>query len=179
MSWYERYGRSFYDNYWSSAHRQWGFQEFHAKAVEWLSGCRHVIDAGAGYGVLTAKLLEMGIDTWAIDLSRLGAKLGPKQFVVASLENPPFKPHLFDGVAAIEVLEHLDNLTAGFEAVDYLLQRPGRVFITVPRPDFPSQEHKWRLTAEEWDRLIRKRYPDSHIERMDDPDRYIFGLDVR
>ena len=75
------------------------------------------LDAGCGDGSLTAKLVELGYETAAVDasalcLSRLVERTrgGPGARVsLAGLEALPFADSLFDAVVSGEVLEHLED----------------------------------------------------------------------
>lgn len=92
-----------------------------------------VLDAGAGQGSLSAKLLEAGYDTHACDLY-------PEMFRVPGVEcrpadasgGLPYSDERFDLVASIEVVEHLDGHGRFFSEVCRVLRPGGALILTTP-----------------------------------------------
>jgi 2-polyprenyl-6-hydroxyphenyl methylase/3-demethylubiquinone-9 3-methyltransferase len=123
------------------------------KALGWLPG-RRILDLGCGKGRFAAHLRGLGADVIGLDLSRamLGCASGIHR-VRASARRLPFAGSSFDGVVAIEIIEHLSRrgLDEALAEVGRVL-RPGAVLAIVDknahaldarRPWLPSLAVKW------------------------------------
>ena len=92
-----------------------------------------VLDAGAGEGSLSARLLEAGYHVSACDLF-------PEMFRAAGVEcrkadaegRLPYGDAQFDLVASVEVVEHLDGHRTFFEEAHRVLKPGGALVITTP-----------------------------------------------
>lgn len=127
------------------------------------------LDAGCGDGSLTAKLIELGYETAAVDASSLClARLvdrtrgGPGARVsLAGLEALPFADSLFDAVISGEVLEHLaDDAAAAGELARVM--KPGAILVVT----VPADPEKWSM-ADEW-AGHRRRYRPRELEALFD-----------
>jgi SAM-dependent methyltransferase len=83
-------------------------------------------------------------------------------FVVGHMEDPPLRDRRFDVVLALDVLEHLDDDTAGLQQAVRLLKPGG--FLTITVPAFPFlwggqdvvSEHRRRYTKQTLTALLKR-----------------------
>lgn len=97
-----------------------------------------VLELGCGTGVFTEKLAAHGTRLIAIDISmalilKASNKLRGKnvKFVVADIENLPFKPDVFDAVVGISVLHHL-SLSIACQQAKVVLKKGGMISFSEP-----------------------------------------------
>jgi len=97
-----------------------------------------VLELGCGTGVFSEKLAAQGTRLIAIDISmalilKASNKLRGKnvQFIVADIENLPFKPGVFDAVVGISVLHHL-SLSIACQQAKVVLKKGGRISFSEP-----------------------------------------------
>ncbi len=101
----------------------------------------------------------VGLDIEAIHANGLQGNLG---FVVGSLEQSPIADESFDVVMALDVLEHLDDDSAGLREAARMVKPGGLLLITVPA--LPSlwggqdvvSEHRRRYTKRALKRLFEE-----------------------
>lgn len=125
-----------------------------AEGLQWLTA--YVNDGGKVVG---------------LDVEPLHARSSKDvQFVVGSIENAPLEDHSFDAVLALDVLEHLDDDSAGLREAFRLVKPGGLLLITVPA--LPSlwgsqdlvSEHRRRYTRRSLEHLFSSAgLPDSKI----------------
>jgi SAM-dependent methyltransferase len=130
--------RRFYeleDWYWWSVGTRAIFHEWLAPLLR-VSGAR-VLDVGCGSGAFAAELRDAanvtGVDL-ALEAIRLGRERGLRYLSVGSAEALPFRDGTFDGVAALDVVEHTDDVRTLAEIARVV--RPGGV-VLVHVPAFP------------------------------------------
>ena len=105
---------------------------------------KKILDVGAGGGVISLKLKNLGYDVTCVELTDRYLKnlksLGLKA-VNGDARKLPFKDNSFDLVICQEVLEHLPNMGEGMSE----LCRVGKnVIFTVPKM-FPDEWHFWDI----------------------------------
>ncbi len=92
-----------------------------------------MLDAGAGEGDLTRRLIQMGFDVEACDLL-------PEQFKLANRECKkvdfnkalPYSNGSFDFIVCVEVIEHLRNPWHLISEFKRILKKKGKLIITTP-----------------------------------------------
>lgn len=101
---------------------------------------RRALDLGAGTGNLTGKLLQMGYEVIAVDISsemrailrkRYRAHLEAKKLVVvtSAIEDAFFEEGEFDLVACYSVLHHLPDYTEVLQRLSTFLRKGGVMYI--------------------------------------------------
>ena len=100
---------------------------------------KNALDVGAGTGNLTGKLLELGYNVVATDispemcqiLSRKFSAYIPKQLSVVNspVEDLTFSEGKFDLIAGYSVLHHLPDYLATLRTLAYYLKRGGVIYI--------------------------------------------------
>jgi SAM-dependent methyltransferase len=129
---------------------------------------RRVLNAGAGAGSLTFKMIDAGLDVTSVDASAPfceWVRAGLEERGVADA-NPVIRGELgtgtlgladasFDAVVCAEVLEHLDDDVAALEELAAALRPGGLLIVTVPanpyRYDWTDRwaGHRRRYTVEQ------------------------------
>lgn len=110
-----------------------------------------ILDAGCGTGANTPTLAAHG-RVFGVDASPVPLGLARDgRAVLARLERLPFASGSFDLVAALDLLEHLDDDTAGVREVARVLAPGGRLLVFVP-----AFEQLWGLQDDVSDH--RRRY---------------------
>jgi SAM-dependent methyltransferase len=113
------------------------------------------LDIGCGNGAFTLLLGEGFIRTFGIDVEPLRlqtflqkARFGESHLLVAqmSAEELGFPAEHFDVITAIEVIEHIADLSKALSEVKRVLKPGGVVCITCPNRLFPFETHgiRWR-----------------------------------
>lgn len=107
----------------------------HERVLEMLKAenGRKVLDAGAGEGPLTQKLIEMGFEVEACDLN-------PERFVLKNIvcrkvdlsKKLPYDNECFDIVLLVEVIEHLYDPEHIVSELGRILKRNGKLIVTTP-----------------------------------------------
>ena len=123
------------DWYWWSVGTRAIFHEWLAPLLR-VRGAR-VLDVGCGSGAFAAELRDAasvtGVDL-ALEAIRLGRRRGLRDLSVGSAEALPFRDAAFDGVAALDIVEHTDDVRTLAEIARVV--RPGGV-VLVHVPAFP------------------------------------------
>ena len=132
-----------------------------------ITNSRHILSVGCGPAEGLIWLLPyagsqgkvVGLDIEAIHARNLEASV---EFVVGSLDKTPLANASFDVVLALDVLEHLDDDSAGFGEAVRLVKPGGLLLLTVPA--LPSlwggqdvvSEHRRRYTMRTLTELFRE-----------------------
>jgi ubiquinone/menaquinone biosynthesis C-methylase UbiE len=102
-------------------------------------GVKMILDIGCAEGYITKYLTEAAAMTVGIDpdlqyLKAAKEKLTRPEFVNASIEFTPFKDGSFDGIALLEVLEHLPGSVQehGLQESLRLLKEKGLMIVSIP-----------------------------------------------
>jgi SAM-dependent methyltransferase len=92
-----------------------------------------VLDAGAGQGAFTSWLAGHGYRVIALGIEPSQFRFGEARFVQTNLDQGlPFPDQSVEGIAAIEVLEHLENPLGLIREASRCLQRGGWLALTTP-----------------------------------------------
>ena len=92
-----------------------------------------VLDLGCGNGALTQILLDQGLRVVSADLTPESFEVPGKTCVGADLNGPlPFQDAVFDAIACVETIEHLENPHLLIREANRILQTQGRLFLTTP-----------------------------------------------
>ena len=102
------------------------------------SGRCKVLDAGAGEGALSARLIDAGHDVKAVDIE-------PKSFGIKGVkckkadlnDRIPYPDSSFDVVMCVEVIEHLENPWQLIREINRVLKKNGTAIISTPN------NHNW------------------------------------
>ncbi len=127
-----------------------------------------VLDIACGDGVMTYRMRRAGLSVVGIDLDHLALRLARRELgkrrttaalLRASCMALPFADGSFDGVVAMELIEHLDpHLNQTFlSEIRRVLRPAGVVAITTPHkqtPELRSAYHTQEFSAEELQRLL-------------------------
>ena len=108
----------------------------------------YALDAGCGRGLYTRILIKRAQKVAALDYSEesvntLKRRLGHLPHLslhVGSADNLPFEAEQFDLVLHCEVLEHIENDRKVLSELIRVLQRGGRLIISVPVPPAPYND---------------------------------------
>jgi len=129
------------DWYWWSVGTRRIFRDWLAAAVR--SPAPALLDVGCGTGALAADLASLGRVT-GVDLSAeaiaFGRRRALERLCVGSAEALPFATGRFDGVAAVDIVEHTDDRRTLAE-IARVLKPGGAALIHVPAFDFLWGEH--------------------------------------
>lgn len=98
---------------------------------------KKILDVGSGSGMLVGELQKSSIDAYGIDSSAEAITFGTKEgvrnlSVMPSTNKLPFEDNYFDGVLAMDVLEHLRNEQEVLTEIKRVLKKDGHLFVTVP-----------------------------------------------
>lgn len=103
-----------------------------------------VLDAGCGEGDKTAIVAKKASFVCAIDISLKYIKHAKRkieecqlyglkvELIVADIHHMPFRPAIFDKVICTEVLEHVTDDVKACKQIYYVLQKGGKILISVP-----------------------------------------------
>ncbi len=105
---------------------------------------KKVLDIGCEAGYISLKILEKKpSDLYAIDITedalkefknKLKNKNYKSNIIIkkAFLQKIPFKDNFFDIAVCTEVIEHAPNVEKGFEEINRVLKKGGRLILTFP-----------------------------------------------
>jgi len=102
--------------------------------------CKRVLEIGCATGVFVKVLRRLGIESYGVDVSSYSISIAEedaKSFlynVDVETEDLPFPEDFFEGVIAIETMEHLANITFALSNIKRVLKIGGLLFMSVPRP---------------------------------------------
>lgn len=100
-------------------------------------GAKKILDVGSGSGMLVGELQKHSIDAYGIDSSTEAIEFGTKEgvrnlSVMPSSNKLPFVDDYFDGILAMDVLEHLRDEREVLAEIKRVLKKDGHLFVTVP-----------------------------------------------
>ncbi|MHA2086110.1 MAG: class I SAM-dependent methyltransferase [Candidatus Thorarchaeota archaeon] len=132
----------------------------------------YILDAACGEGAFAmwAAAHPIANNVYAIDINDPGARLKeyPIKFKQVSLED--YKTTLtFDTIYLMEIIEHLEEPAKIVAKMYKRLKDDGRLLITTPHVgDWDWEEdHLWRWSLEEFDKMIQEIDPDAEIWKDD------------
>jgi 2-polyprenyl-3-methyl-5-hydroxy-6-metoxy-1,4-benzoquinol methylase len=120
-------------------HARFGLHEYVAeKVTKYLQPGAKILDLGAGSGAMSLRLHELGFEVIAVDYVSeafaLHDRVPFKQVDLNSTFSEVFDGQ-FDGIIAIEIIEHLENPRNLFRECRKLLKEDGILFMTTPNID--------------------------------------------
>jgi len=147
-----------------------GHVRFVARALRASPARGPLLDVGCGGGLFLAMMRRRGFRVVGLDSSREAAAVAWRQHrvpaVVADLQDAPFRPGSFAGIAMSHVLEHLPDPCVYLSAAHRLLAPQGRLVIFVPN----AASLQFALLGKRWNGLDVPRhlfdYRDRDIERI-------------
>ncbi|MCX7785802.1 MAG: class I SAM-dependent methyltransferase [candidate division WOR-3 bacterium] len=97
---------------------------------------KKILEVGCGTGRLLRQI-ENDYETYGVDISHYAITVAQSRtqstlFQVASIEDNITLPHQFDGIVAINVLEHLENPQRALERIYQMLSWDGYLFLHLP-----------------------------------------------
>jgi 2-polyprenyl-3-methyl-5-hydroxy-6-metoxy-1,4-benzoquinol methylase len=156
-------GQDFYDDAHRRFFRNWEANKLSRERCEALAKrasqyiVGSVLDLGCGFGFLSQFVERpyLGIDfsPFVIEKAQILHGKSRATFQVGDIRHLP-EIEMFDTVAMLEVLEHLDNPAAAVEIAQDMARR--RIVVSVPRQSRPSNRaHVWPdWTAEDVTNLL-------------------------
>ena len=99
-----------------------------------------IFDIGGGNGYVSRAISNYGLDVVllepGIDGVRNAKKRGVDQIICGSFEDVEFIPESLPGVGLFDVIEHIEDDLSFLKALNPLLKRSGKLYITVPAYSF-------------------------------------------
>lgn len=154
---FDQFDPSWYDRHWSSAGPK--LNPCHLWAARVVR--KPLLDVGGGPGLLL-DLLENSQDAVTVDFSPVAVEQCRRkgyEAAVVSAEAIPFPDASFHTVAAIEVLEHVDDLDVAVSELHRVARQ--QIIITVP-PNMASVSHKRVWPLERWKEELGLGSPDFY-----------------
>lgn len=109
-----------------------------------------VLDVGAGSGALSARLISRSFEVLATDIDLTGFRAScPATVWDASNEQAPLpaEPGSFDGVCAVEIIEHVENPLATLRNLKRMLKPGGVLILSTPHILHPRSRLKYLLAG--------------------------------
>ncbi len=143
-------------------------------AAEWLTGRQRVLDFGCGEGYGTEILQDGGADSVfgtdiAIDTIVHGRRRygsDRRHFTVTDCQRSCLRDQSFDGIVALEVIEHVRSPHFVLEEARRLLTKDGLLVVSTPDKKVYSDEtgfenpfHHQELYPEELEALVAEYFP--------------------
>ncbi|MCX7661416.1 MAG: class I SAM-dependent methyltransferase [Candidatus Omnitrophica bacterium] len=107
----------------------------HEKVIELLKDKDRgrLLDAGAGEGILSYRLKQMGFEVYTLDIDDSFFKIAEVDFKKSDLNQVlPYKDEFFDYIICVEVIEHLQNTFSLIREFYRILKPKGKLVITTP-----------------------------------------------
>ena len=125
---------------------------------------KNALDVGAGTGNLTGKLLNMGYQVTAVDISPEMCSILQKKYasyvagniltvINQPIENLTFEVGKFDVITCYSVLHHLPDYIAALQSLSLFLKKGGVIYI-----DHEASPYYWRREANSLTSLIKNVY---------------------
>ena len=102
-------------------------------------GCKVVLDAGCGDGIL-GKFKPNGTTVYGIDIDKEKIKIA-KRYEIAKegdIQNLPYESSFFDAVVCFHVIEHVENPQQAIDEFERVLKPNGILVIETPTPWSPN-----------------------------------------
>lgn len=119
----------------------------HSCVAEWVTRLfkpsGDILDLAAGSGALSLRMSDLGFRVHAIDYVKDNFRLHSQITFEAADLNGPFLHSVtssFDGILAIEIIEHLENPRHFFRQCMRLLKPGGVLILTTPNIDSPASQ---------------------------------------
>lgn len=94
-----------------------------------------LLDVGCGTGGTMDRLRSLG-EVWGLDMEPLALELcrerGHTNLTLASATDMPFPDNHFDGIVALDVLEHIEDHVSAAKEIARVLKPGGTLVVTVP-----------------------------------------------
>lgn len=115
-----------------------------------------LLDVGCAYGFFLAEAEKVGFTTWGVDISKhaieQACRYTKSALAVVDLtcDPLPFEDGFFDVVAALDVLEHLENYHHALREIARVLRAGGLLAVHGPtfRRGLPEPSHRAYFTLE-------------------------------
>jgi len=138
---YDKWWQAFGDEHSDNCHHPYQFK----LVAKILKDCNKVLDVGCGDGLLL-KLLPQAV---GLDVSKKALEIARKrgiknEIVVADARKMPFKDNEFDGVAVLDVIEHLypEDTDKVLSEIKRVAKPKAKIVLITPRP---SGIHKFTV----------------------------------
>jgi 2-polyprenyl-3-methyl-5-hydroxy-6-metoxy-1,4-benzoquinol methylase len=130
-----------------------------------------VLDVGAGDGVISGPIWEMGNEVVSVELPTIAAiahSCGVPSVVAGDAEHLTFASNSFDVVIASEVLEHLWDPNNFFDEAYRILKAGGHLIIETPegKGSLLYDDHKNYFTVESVKQTLGARFTLCEVERL-------------
>jgi len=128
-----------------------------------INSQKNALDVGAGTGNLTGKLLQMGYNVVAIDISAEMATILKKKYsnylpnkltiLNSPIEDLSFKKYQFDLITSYSVLHHLPDYLTALQTIFKLLKKGGIIYI-----DHEASPFYWKKETSNLANFIKDMY---------------------
>lgn len=125
-----------------------------------------LFDVGGGNGFVAKAIQDFGIETILVEPGIEGVlnaqRRGIVQLICATLEDAGVREHTLPAVGMFDVLEHIENDLSFLQALKRLMQRGGRLYLTVPAYSFlwsgedDFAQHYRRYTLQQLEKTLLK-----------------------
>ncbi len=99
-----------------------------------------IFDVGGGNGFVSSALAAAGFNVALVEPGQTGAsnakRRGLETVICATLEDAQVKPQSLSAVGVFDVVEHIEDDLSFLTSIRDLLQKDGRIYVTVPAYSF-------------------------------------------